>query len=72
MPRYTVDLSQQVIDNLDRFANRQHISRAEALKRALALLEIADSERANGNELGIVKREGSDVKVVGRIAGLAG
>lgn len=72
MPRYTVDLSQQVIDNLDKFAESQHISRADALKRALALLAIADKEQAQGNELGIVKREGEELKVVARIAGLTG
>jgi metal-responsive CopG/Arc/MetJ family transcriptional regulator len=73
MPRYTVDLADEMIKDLDTFAENQHISRAEALKRALALLKIANEEKENGNELGIIQRErgsGGKSKVVGRIAGV--
>jgi metal-responsive CopG/Arc/MetJ family transcriptional regulator len=72
MPRYTVDLADKVIEDLDKFAASQHISRAEAIKRALALLSIANTERASGNELGIIKRDktSDQLQVVGRIAGV--
>ncbi|ALE68299.1 hypothetical protein AAW18_07305 [Xanthomonas campestris pv. campestris] len=70
MPRYTVDLSDKVIDNLDSYADRQHISRAEALKRALSLLILADQESAKGNSLGIVREENNETRVVARLAGL--
>ena len=69
MPRYTIDLAENVIADLDNFAESQHISRAEAVKRALAILSIANSERKDGNELGIIRRDGeTNAKVVGRIA----
>ena len=72
MPRYTIDLSGKILNDLDEFAERNHISRAEAAKRAFAILAIADEERRNGNELGIVKvgKDGSETKLVARIAGV--
>ena len=45
MPRYTIDLSGKILEDLDRFAARHHISRAEAAKRAFAILAIADEEQ---------------------------
>lgn len=70
MPRYTVDLSNKVIEKLDSYAEKQNISRAEALRRALSLLIIADQEGEKGNTLGIVREEGSETKVVARITGV--
>ena len=72
MPRYTIDLSGKVLSDLDDFAKKHHISRAEAAKRAFAILAIADEEREKGNELGIVKigKEEEETKLVARIAGV--
>ena len=73
MPRYTIDLSGKVLSDLDEFAKRHHISRAEAAKRAFAVLAIADEEKRKGNELGIVKISENDEKhaeLVARIAGV--
>ena len=71
MARYTVDLADDVIKDLDNFAVSHRISRAEAVKRALSLLSIANSEREAGNELGIIKRDqNQQMHVVGRIAGV--
>jgi metal-responsive CopG/Arc/MetJ family transcriptional regulator len=72
MPRYTVDLADQMIKDLDKFAESQCISRAEALKRALALLQIANTEREAGNELGVIRRDkdSQEPRVISRIAGV--
>ena len=72
MPRYTINLSGKVLSDLDEFAKKHHISRAEAAKRAFAILAIADEEKEKGNELGIVTigKKASDTKLVARIAGV--
>jgi len=72
MPRYTIDLSGKVLADLDKFAKKHHISRAEAAKRAFAILAIADEEKQKGNELGIVKigETDEDTKLVARITGI--
>ena len=72
MPRYTIDLSGKILEDLDRFAARQHISRAEAAKRAFAILAIADEEQQKGNQLGIVKISSTsdETQLVARITGI--
>ncbi|MCG8336215.1 MAG: hypothetical protein MJE63_17045 [Proteobacteria bacterium] len=72
MPRYTIDLSGDVLNDLDAFAKRHHISRAEAAKRAFAILAIADEEKKKGNDLGIVKidSETDATELVARITGI--
>ncbi len=70
MARYTIDLSGKVLSDLDKFAQKHHISRAEAARRAFAILAIADKESEEGNELGIISvgKGGEETKVVSRIA----
>lgn len=72
MPRYTIDLSGKILEDLDRFAARHHISRAEAAKRAFAILAIADEEQQKGNQLGIVKISSTsdETQLVARITGI--
>ncbi|EOV0146987.1 hypothetical protein ACOIXN_004450 [Vibrio vulnificus] len=71
MPRYTVDISDKVVKDLDKFAKRNHISRAEAARRAFALLALAEAEADKGNELGIIHEgESKQLEVVARVVGV--
>ncbi|EPX9364086.1 hypothetical protein ACW6B7_001843 [Aeromonas veronii] len=70
MPRYTVEISDKVVGELDDFASRHHISRAEAARRAFALLALAEKEAAKGNSLGIVKEEDDHLRAIGRVVGV--
>ncbi len=72
MLRYTIDLSGKVLNDLDAFAKRHNISRAEAAKRAFAILAIADEEKKKGHELCIVKLgpDNGQTELVARISGV--
>ncbi|EHD0129890.1 hypothetical protein JZN57_002769 [Vibrio alginolyticus] len=72
MPRYTVDISDKVVKDLELFAKRNGISRAEAARRAFALLALADAEANKGNTLGIVheNEESHELEVVARVVGV--
>lgn len=73
MSIYTLELSSEIDGKLTEIALRSGISKAEALKRALALLAIADDERQknNGSSLGIVRKTGSnDLEAVAMLVGL--
>ena len=71
MPRYTLELGEEITKDLDKYAAKKSISKAEAIKRALALLAIVNDEKASGNEVGIIRRDDNDqLQVVARIAGL--
>jgi len=54
-------------EDVDAFAERHHISKSEAITRAVAVLSIANKESRKGNELVIADKQKN---VVGRIAGL--
>jgi len=72
MPRLTVDLSKEIDERLTTIAQKEGISKAEAMRRAFALLSVADTEKAKGNSLGIVREEGDshELKALGRVVGL--
>jgi hypothetical protein len=72
MPRLTVDLSKEIDARLTEIAQKEGISKAEAMRKAFALLSVAVAETAKGNSLGIVREnpESHETEVLGRVVGL--
>ena len=72
MTRLTVDLSSEISDRLTEIAQKQGITKAEAMRRAFALLSVADKEQAKGNYLGIIQEDPDTHKyqVIGRLVGI--
>lgn len=71
MARLSLDLSPDVSARLEQIARENGITKAEAMRRAFALLAVAESEKKKNNYLGIV-REGEDHKLyaIGRVVGI--
>ena len=67
MTRMTVDLSDEVDDRLTEIAKKSGITKAEAMRRAFALLSVAHQERERGNSLAVVD---DDLKPVARLVGV--
>jgi hypothetical protein len=72
MPRLPVDLSKEIDARLTEIAQKEGISKAEAMRKAFALLSVAVEETAKGNSLGIVREdpENHKTEVLGRIVSL--
>ncbi len=72
MTRLTLDLSTEIDDKLISIAKRNGITKAEAMRRAFALLTIADEEKQKpGFSLGIVReKEDHTLEAVGRLVGV--
>lgn len=71
MPRLTVDLSQEIDARLTEIAQKEGISKAEAMRRAFALLSVAEVEKAKGNSLGIVREDDNhELRALGRVVGI--
>jgi Ribbon-helix-helix protein, copG family. len=72
MPRMTLDLSDEIDQALNDISRRRGITKAEAMRKAFALLVIADSEaRKPGFSLGIVReRDDHTLEAMGRVVGL--
>ena len=72
MPRLSLTLSDEIDDALNDIAARNGITKAEAIKRAFALLVIADQQKQKkgGFSLGIVReRDDHTLEAVGRVVG---
>ena len=71
--RLKLDLSNEIDEKLTEISKRKGITKAEAMRRAFALLAVADKEeqKPGGFSLGIV-RETADhrLEAVGRVVGL--
>ncbi|MFV2058871.1 MAG: ribbon-helix-helix protein, CopG family [Thiohalomonadales bacterium] len=72
MPRFTLDLPTEIDRHLTEIAAKAGISKAEAMRRAFALLVVADEEKAKGNSLGIVREDkrSHDLKAIARVVGV--
>ncbi len=72
MPRLTVDLSKEIDAHLTEIANKKGISKAQAMRKAFALLVVAEQESAKGNSLGIVREDpdGHKLQAIGRVVGV--
>ena len=71
IPRLTVDLSEEIDARLTAIAKKAGISKAEAMRKAFALLAVAECEKVKGNSLGIVREEEShELKAIGLVVGV--
>jgi Ribbon-helix-helix protein, copG family len=69
--RLTIDLSNEIYSRLSEIAKKNNITKGEALRRAFALLTIADNEKAKGRSLGIVlENDNHDLVAVGKVVGI--
>lgn len=72
MPRMTLDLSDEIDTLLSDIAKQSGITKAEAMRRAFALLAVAYNEKKKpGFSLGIVReRPDHSLEAVGRVVGI--
>jgi len=72
MPRMTLDLSDEINNLLNDIARQSGITKAEAMRRAFALLAVAyDQKKKPGFSLGVVReREDHTLEAVCRVVGI--
>jgi predicted transcriptional regulator len=72
MPRFTLDLSDEIDGALTDIAKQSGITKAEAMRRAFARLAVAYAEKKKpGFSLGIVReRDDHTLEAVGRVVGI--
>ena len=72
MSRMTLEITGVFERELGSLATRNGITTAEAVRRALAVIAVAEREHRSGRSLGIVEedRDTRTLRAVGRIIGL--
>jgi len=65
--RLSLDVSPDLNEMLEKMANKSHSSKSDILRKSIALMEVAVTEKAKGNHLGVVNE---DRKIIKDIVGL--
>jgi anti-sigma regulatory factor (Ser/Thr protein kinase) len=65
--RLNLVITRRLDDTLERIAEANGTNKSEILRRALALIEVANEAREHGNKLGVVSK---DRQVLAEIVGL--
>jgi predicted transcriptional regulator len=68
--RFTIDLSAEIDEKLSSIAKQSNTTKADVMRRAFALMALAQDEKSRGNSLGIVRDDGGALKAIGRVVGL--
>ena len=68
--RFTIDLSAEIDEKLSSIAKQSNTTKADVMRRAFALMALAQDEKSRGNSLGIVRDDGGGLKAIGRVVGL--
>ena len=63
-------VSEQAARVLANFAEQNHITPAEALTRAIGLLDLADQQKKHGVFLGLVREDNTRLLALGRVRGV--
>ena len=70
MARMTVDLPEDINNLITSIASEQGIPKTEVVRRAFAILKVAQEERSKGGMLGMVRRaDDGKLEAVARIVG---
>ncbi|GEM_PF-461222 len=75
MTRMSVNLSPEMEKLIDETARTEGISKGEVIRRAFALLKLAETEKKSGKFLAIAKEvddpgNGKSIEVIGKIIGI--
>jgi len=71
MPRMSVELPEDINDLINRIAGEQGIAKTEVVRRAFAILKVAEEEKNSGGMLGMVRKtEDGKLEAIARIVGI--
>lgn len=71
MPRFTVDLSEELDSRLKEIAQANNITKAEAMRRAFTLLSVAEKEKHRKRHIGFFTiKDNGEKEITSEIVGL--
>ena len=71
MPRFSIDLADEIDEKLIEISKKNGSSKAETIRKAFALLAIAEKMKSEGKSLGIViEGNNHELKALGLVIGI--
>ncbi|KVD26434.1 ribbon-helix-helix protein, CopG family [Burkholderia ubonensis] len=70
MQKLTLNVSDEVADEIEKFARREGVTKTEAMRRILSLVKVSNEEAKKGRSLGIIADQGGHLNVVAKLVGV--
>lgn len=70
MVRVTLSIPAEIDKELEKFAEREHVTKSEAMRRALALIKVSNEQSQQGRELGVIQDKDGKLTVVAKLIGI--
>jgi hypothetical protein len=70
MSRISLTISEEANREIQKLAERENITKAEAMRRALSLVKIANQAAKDHQSLALVREEGDNFRVVAKLLGV--
>ncbi|PRY03783.1 ribbon-helix-helix protein, CopG family [Paraburkholderia sp. BL25I1N1] len=70
MAKLTLNVSDEVADEIEKFARREGVTKTEAMRRILSLVKVSNEESKKGRSLGVIQDHGGKLDVVAKLIGV--
>lgn len=70
MAKLTLNVSDEVSDEIEKFARREGVTKTEAMRRILSLVKVSNDEAKRDRSLGIIQDHGGKLEVVAKLIGV--
>ena len=70
MQKPTLNVTPEVVEEIDLFAGREGITRTEAMRRILSLVKVSNQEHDRGRSLGVIRDQDGKLDVVAKLIGV--
>ena len=70
MAKLTLNVSDEVADEIEKFARREGVTKTEAMRRILSLVKVSNEEARKGRSLGVIWDHDGKLDVVAKLIGV--
>lgn len=70
MAKLTLNVSDEVADEIEKFARREGVTKTEAMRRILSLVKVSNEESKKGRSLGVIADHDGKLDVVAKLIGV--
>jgi hypothetical protein len=70
MAKLTLNVSDEVADEIEKFARREGVTKTEAMRRILSLVKVSNEESKKGRSLGVISDHDGRLDVVAKLIGV--
>ncbi|RQZ27475.1 ribbon-helix-helix protein, CopG family [Burkholderia sp. Bp9090] len=70
MQKLTLNVSDEVAEEIEKFARREGVTKTEAMRRILSLVKVSNEESKKGRSLGVIRDHDGKMDVIAKLIGV--